>query len=215
MPKITEYIFLLLTFVSGITVGLYTATDFTGNINQTTENQIIRSVQDTVISKLQEEYKLEKIGADSDKKLSNDEGTITVSLDETKLSPNAEMTIKKKFTLCGHTKTNKMSIPIEMVNYTEEEVKKKYTGWQIEKFMQNELVLSKDIEAKCENHYVLKIEDEKLKIYNEVTADKLNFVDEIDIELALIPSIEINDLQEGIRVYGEEELNELIANYTS
>ena len=93
MPKITEYIFLLLTFVSGITVGLYTATDFTGNINQTTENQIIRSVQDTVISKLQEEYKLEKIGADSDKKLSNDEGTITVSLDETKLSPNAEMTI--------------------------------------------------------------------------------------------------------------------------
>ena len=81
--------------------------------------------------------------------------------------------------------------------------------------MSNELILSKDIEAKCENHYVLKIEDEKLKIYNELTADKSNFIDEIDIELALIPSIEINDLQEGIRVYGEEELNELIANYTS
>ena len=145
----------------------------------------------------------------------NFENTITVSLDEIKLSPNAEMTIKKRFTLCGHTKTNTMSIPREMINYTEDEVKKKYTGWVIEKFMQDELVLSKELEANCENHYVLKIEDEKLKIYNEITKDKSNFVDQIDVDITLIPSIEINDLQEGIRVYGEEELNDLVENYTS
>ncbi len=223
MPKITEYIFLLLTFVVGITVGLYTATDFAGNINQATESKIARSVQDTVIAKLQEEYKLEKISANDVKNTNqevmeadeNFENAITVSLDEIKLSPNAEMTIKKKFALCGHTTINKMSIPMEMINYTEDEVKKKYTGWIIEKFEQDELILSKEIEANCENHYVLKIEDEKLKIYNELTEEKSNFVDEIDIDIELIPSIEINNLQEGVRVYGEEELNDLVENYTS
>lgn len=219
MPKITEYIFLLLTFVVGITVGLYTATDFAGNINQATESKIARSVQDTVIAKLQEEYKLEKISANTNQEVmeadENFENAITVSLDEIKLSPNAEMTIKKKFALCGHTTINKMSIPMEMINYTEDEVKKKYTGWIIEKFEQDELILSKEIEANCENHYVLKIEDEKLKIYNELTEEKSNFVDEIDIDIELIPSIEINNLQEGVRVYGEEELNDLVENYTS
>ena len=218
MPKITEYIFLLMTFIVGITVGLYTATDFTGNINQATENKIVRTVQDTVIAKIQEEYKLEKLSVNS-KETNNEkidtENTITVSLDEVKLSPNAQMTINKKFELCGHTTTKQMPIPIEMVNYTEEEVKKKYTGWVIEKFTQDELVLSKEIEANCESHYVLKIEDHKLKIYNEITSDKSNFVDEIDVDINLIPSIEINSLQEGIEVYGEENLKDLVDNYTS
>lgn len=220
MPKITEYIFLLLTFVIGITVGLYTATDFSGNINQATQNKIVRTVQDTVIAKIQEEYKLEKLNS-SDGYLAQEqvkkelENAITVSLDEIKLSPNAQMTIKKKFKLCGHTNTNQMQIPIEMVNYTETEVKQKYTGWVIEKFAQDELVLSKEIEANCDSHYVLKIDDQKLKIYNEITADKSNFVEEVDIDVNLIPSVEINDLQDGIRVYGEDELNSLIENYTS
>lgn len=218
MPKITEYIFLLLTFVVGITVGLYTATDFTGNINQATENKIARTVQDTVLAKIQEEYNIERMmteSKDANYENMNNENTITVSIDEIKLSPNAQMTIKKKFKLCGHTTTNQMPIPIEMVNYTEEEVEKKYTGWVIEKFTQEELILSKEIEANCESHYVLKIEDKKLKIYNELTSDKSNFVDEIDVDIALIPSIEINNLQEGIRVYGEEELNDIVENYTS
>lgn len=218
MPKITEYIFLLLTFVVGITVGLYTATDFTGNINQATENKIARTVQDTVLAKIQEEYNMERMiteSKDANYENMNNENTITVSIDEIKLSPNAQMTIKKKFKLCGHTTTNQMPIPIEMVNYTEEEVEKKYTGWVIEKFTQEELILSKEIEANCESHYVLKIEDKKLKIYNELTSDKSNFVDEIDVDIALIPSIEINNLQEGIRVYGEEELNDIVENYTS
>lgn len=222
MPKITEYIFLLLTFVVGITVGLYTATDFTDNINQVAENKIARSVQDTVIAKIQEEYKLEKITADGEAEkeqtkdeLESIENAITVSLDEVKLSPNAKMTIKKNFKLCGHTTTNQIPIPMEMVNYTEDEVEKKYTGWIIEKFMQDEIVLKKEIEANCENHYVLRIEDEKLKIYNEITPNKSNFVDEIDIDLALIPSIEINNLEDGVKAYGIEELNDLIENYTS
>ena len=61
MPKITEYIFLLLTFVVGITIGLYTATDFSGKVAQATENKIVRNVQDIVLEKIQSEYKIEKI----------------------------------------------------------------------------------------------------------------------------------------------------------
>lgn len=231
MPKITEYIFLLLTFVVGITIGLYSATDFSGKMTASTESKIIRNVQDIVLEKIQSEYKLEKIDIanlsgekeekeeinenEKEKDLEKNNNIITVSIDETKLSPNAEMVIKKNFKLCGHTTENKMNIPIEMVNYTKSDVEKKYTGWNIEKFTQEEVVLSKEIEANCDSHYVLKIEEEKLKIYNQITKDKCNYIDEINIQLELLPSLELAELEHGIEVYGEEELNNLVENYTS
>lgn len=229
MPKITEYIFLLLTFVVGITVGLYSATDFTGKITSATENKIVKNVQDIVLEKIQSEYKLEKIdianlsGDKDNYKETRDNKSnpteniniITVSIDETKLSPNAEMIIKKNFKLCGHTTVNRMNIPIEMVNYTEAQVEEKYTGWQIEKFTQEEVILTKEIEANCDEHYVLKIEEEKLKIYNQITEDKFNYIDELNIQVGLLPSLELAELEHGIEVYGEEALNNLVENYTS
>lgn len=229
MPKITEYIFLLLTFVVGITVGLYSATDFSAKMTSATENKIVRNVQDIVLEKIQSEYKLEKIDVatlsgekdnteeikENKKVPKENTNIITVSIDEIKLSPNAEMVIKKNFKLCDHTTENRMNIPIEMVNYTRAEVEKKYTGWNIEKFTQEEVILSKEIEANCDAHYVLKIEEEKLKIYNQITEDKYNYIDEINIQLGLLPSLELAELEHGIEVYGEEELNKLVENYTS
>ena len=227
MPKITEYIFLLLTFVVGITVGLYSATDFTGKMTTATENKIVKNVQDIVLEKIQSEYKLEKMdianfsGEKDNNKLSKEnkidptENIITVSTDEIKLSPNAEMVIRKNFKLCGHTTVNRMNIPMEMVNYTESELEKKYTGWNIEKFTQEEVILSKEIEANCDEHYVLRIEEEKLKIYSQITEDKYNYIDELNIKIELLPSLELAELEHGIEVYGEEELNNLVENYTS
>ena len=227
MSKITEYIFLLLTFVVGITVGLYSATDFTGKMTTATENKIVKNVQDIVLEKIQSEYKLEKMdianfsGEKDNNKLSKEnkidptENIITVSTDEIKLSPNAEMVIRKNFKLCGHTTVNRMNIPMEMVNYTESELEKKYTGWNIEKFTQEEVILSKEIEANCDEHYVLRIEEEKLKIYSQITEDKYNYIDELNIQIELLPSLELAELEHGIEVYGEEELNNLVENYTS
>ena len=224
MPKITEYIFLLLTFVVGITIGMYSATDFSSKITSATENKIARNVQDLVIEKIQSEYKLEKIDVvDSEKqdiikqenKEISQEDVISVSIDETKLSPNAEMVIKKYFKLCGHTTVNRLNIPLEMVNYTKADVENKYTGWKIEKFAQEEVILSKEIEANCDEHYVLKIEDQKLKIYNQVTSDKFNYIDELSIQIELLPSLELAELEHGIELYGEEALNNMVENYTS
>ena len=63
--------------------------------------------------------------------------------------------------------------------------------------------------------YILKIEEEKLKIYNQITDDKYNYIDEINIQIGLLPSLELAELEHGIEVYGEEELNNLVENYTS
>ena len=50
---------------------------------------------------------------------------------------------------------------------------------------------------------------------NQITKDKCNYIDEINIQLELLPSLELAELEHGIEVYGEEELNNLVENYTS
>ena len=227
MPKYFEYVFLLLTFVIGITIGLYSGTNFTKNINGVTESKIARSVQDAVISKIQKEFDLKKIDEEDsledfnseimhiENRIKDNENIIEVSVSETKLSTSAEMVIKKNFSRCNHSEVNRMKIPVELVNYTEDEVEEKYSGWTIEKFSADEIVLSKDIDANCTDHYVIKETDGKVAVYNEIAEDKMNFVEHIDIDLTLLSDVEKDKFADGIRVYGKEGVSSLIEDYNS
>lgn len=227
MPKYFEYVFLLLTFVIGTTVGLYSGTNFRENLSEVAENRIIRSVQDAVIAKIQEEYTLQKTNEDNSKEkikaeinvientIKNNENIVTVSASETKLSTTAEMVIKKNFLRCNHSQVNRMKIPIELVNYTEKEVEEKYEGWTIEKFNSDEMILSNDIDANCMDHYVIKEKDGQVAIYNEITEEKMNFVEYADIDLTLLCEEERCKFEEGIRVFGKNEISSLIEDYTS
>lgn len=227
MPKYFEYVFLLLTFVVGITIGLYSGTDFTKNINEIAENRIVRTVQDAVIAKIQEEYNLKKIDTEDSLEdfnaeinyiedyIKKDKDIVTVSASITKLSPSAEMVIKKNFSRCSHSEVNRMKIPVELVNYTEEEVMKKYSGWTIEKFSTDEIILSKDIDANCTDHYVIKETNGKVAVYNEIAENKMNFIENIDVDLTLLSDEEKGRFADGIRVYGKEEVSSLVEDYNS
>ena len=125
------------------------------------------------------------------------------------------MVIKKNFSRCNHSEVNRMKIPVELVNYTEDEVEEKYSGWTIEKFSADEIVLSKDIDANCTDHYVIKETDGKVAVYNEIAEDKMNFVEHIDIDLTLLSDVEKDKFADGIRVYGKEGVSSLIEDYNS
>lgn len=226
MPKYFEYVFLLLTFVIGTTVGLYSATNFVPTNEKISESQIARTVQDAVIAKIQEEYKLTKIDDDEleefkkeieeiKERVDAENSMITVSASETKLASSAEMVIKKIYTLCGHSEINRMKIPMELVNYTEDDVKEKYPGWSIEKFGSDEMVISKEIEANCSNHYVIKESEGKIAVFEEITNDKMNFVENTEIDMSLFSAEDIDKFKKGIKVYGKEEVSSLIEDYTS
>lgn len=228
MPKYFDYVFLLLTFVIGITIGLYSGTNFSENVRSESESRIAKSVQDTVIAKLQREYDMSKLNEDNsyekvnanneygeieEKNIASD--IITVSSTETKLLPSAEMIIKKNFTRCGHSEVKEMKIPIELVNYTKEDVEEKYSGWTIEEFNEKEIVLEKDFDANCTEHYVLKEKEGEIALYNDLSEDMMNFEKYVDIDFSLLSSEEKNLFLNGIRVYGKDAVSSLIEDYNS
>lgn len=87
------------------------------------------------------------------------------SVEEEKVSPNAVLILKKVFEECGHTSKEYAQIPEEFVNLSEEELKEKYDGWELEKFDPNEIILTKQVVGTCDEHYLLKEKDGIIAVY--------------------------------------------------
>jgi hypothetical protein len=108
-----------------------------------------------------------------------------------------------------------MTVPLELINFTKEELQEKYTGWNIEEFSEEQVVVSRNIDSNCEDHFVIKEQNEKVFVYKELTEDKLNFMERLDLNLELLGEEVREALRLGIRLYGTEELASWKENYMS
>lgn len=139
--------------------------------------------------------------------------TIKTNTDEEKISPNATLILKKQYKECGHVIKEYKEIPENMVNLTKEELKEKYKEWEIEEFTPLEITLIKQEEGFCGEHYVLRQIDGVIAVYkiDEEGREKLEEMTGITVEyLTENDKIEI---EEGIELYGKEELNSVLENY--
>ena len=139
--------------------------------------------------------------------------TIKTNTDEEKISPNATLIFKKQYKECGHVIKEYKEIPENMVNLTKEELQEKYKEWEIEEFIPLEITLIKQEEGLCGEHYVLRQKDGVIAVYkiDEEGREKLEEMTGITVEyLTENDKIEI---EEGIELYGKEELNSVLENY--
>lgn len=208
MQRGLGYFLLIIVFIVGLSVGLYTGTNSIENRNFSQNNNgNVEPIQDVVIKKVQ--------GKNEEENNSGEENIVEVVRTEEKISPYAKLVIKKKFSKCNHTTVSIVDVPKELVNLPRKDLEEKYSGWEIEKFSSDEVILYREIAANCEDHFVLKEKDGNIAIYNETDEDKMNLVEILSVNLDLLSEEDKNNLQEGIKIYGKDELNSLIEDYTS
>ena len=138
--------------------------------------------------------------------------SIQTTTKEEKISPNAVLVLKKHYEECGHTIKQYSEIPQEFVNQTEEEFSKEYTNWTIEKFEPLEVVLIKNEQGLCDEHYVLKEEDGLIVVYKEINGE-LQIEEITGISVGYLTQEDKLKLEKGIKVYGKEELNSVLEDY--
>lgn len=139
--------------------------------------------------------------------------TVNTATNEEKISPNATLILKRKYKECGHTIKEYKRITDELVNLTQKELLEKNKDWGIEKFSNMELVLIKEVEGVCNEHYVLKEKDGVIAVYkiDKDTKEELEELTGISIEY--LTENDKMEIQQGIMVYGREELNSILENY--
>lgn len=137
----------------------------------------------------------------------------TVSSAEEKVAANAILMLKKYYKKCDHTINEYVEIPQEIVNMNKEQVQMQYPDWEIIGFEKGKVILYKEFDDVCGEHFKLKIEDGKIIIYiinrdgTESVYEKTNISSEYLTETDLI------NMQDGLEVYGKEELNQIIEDF--
>ena len=138
---------------------------------------------------------------------------LQVSSDETKTSPNCFVILKKTYTLCGHTIEEYINLPNDLVNSTKETIQNVYQGWNIEKFESNEIILSREINDECGEHYIVKDENNKIVIYKILENGVEELIENTEISTDYLPDEDKNTMKNGIRVNGKKELNQVLENF--
>lgn len=131
-----------------------------------------------------------------------------------KISANSQLILKKYFKQCEHTINEYVEMPQELINLTKEEVQNKYSDWKVIGFEPNKVTLYKEFDDMCGEHFKIKVEDGKIVIYqvnkegNQSIYEKTNISSEYLTETDLI-----NIKNDGLDIYGKEELNKLIEDF--
>lgn len=138
---------------------------------------------------------------------------VSASQSDEKISPEAKLVIKKYYKECGHTTKDTAEISPEDVNLTQTEIEQKYSDWVVESFNSKELVLYKQLEGICNEHYILREKDGLVAIYvlNQEGKEQLQEVTAISTEY-LTEGDQIK-IREGIRATGKQELNSRLEDY--
>lgn len=133
--------------------------------------------------------------------------------EDEKISPNCSIILKKHYKKCGHSTSEYLDIPEELVNKTKVDLQKAYDGWTIEKFSDTKIILSKEEEGECKEHYIIKDNDGKVTIY-EILEDGSNKEYEVtDISTEYLPETDKMNIKNGIQVNGKQNLNQLIEDF--
>ena len=188
MRKIT-IIIITIGIILGFLIGIYLY-----NTNQESKNLIISEKEATKIETKKE-----------DKEVSNQEKLIT---------PNTKIIIKTYYKDCNHIIEESATPADEWINLNEEELSKQANNFTIQKFSPEEVVLYKEENGFCNEHYLLIEKNGYIEVYFLDEKGEMKFMTNIvDIATELLPEKDREELKTGIKVYGKKELNKKIEDF--
>lgn len=136
------------------------------------------------------------------------------SSSEFKTTPNTKIIEKKYYNNCKHLVQEEQKIKEKLINKNESELQIEYVGWEIQKFTPNEIVVYKEINDFCDEHFLLKDVEGEIIVYK---LDKYENIKETIIETGIqtkyLSEIDIKNLKNGIKVYGNKELKKSLEDF--
>lgn len=138
---------------------------------------------------------------------------VTTSSQEKKVSPNADFALKKYYDECRHFDYEEVELPSELVNLTRQEVEDYYADWEVEEFSENNVVLCKEIDGYCNQHFIIRLDGDNVNVYRVGSLGELNEYKKTDISRDYLTAEDIQNLEKGIPVYGEGKLSSALEDF--
>ena len=152
-------------------------------------------------------------GVTEETNIVNNISTISTNFNEIRVSPNASLTFYKYFNTCGHTTKERITATDNLVNLTKDELANVYSDWQINKFTSSEIELYKEFDASCGEHYLVKSTNGYITIYLLKSDNSTELKETTDIAVKYLSLEDMNELENGVTLYGKDSLNAYIENF--
>ena len=190
-------IFLSISMLAVI-IGFFIGKNFF-NPKETKENVIAKNINNNVINKVKNVEK---------------EKEIPTSISEEKISVNTQIIEETYYNKCNH----KIETPIKdiknYINMTKKELQKEFPTWGIKEFGIDKVVLYKEEDDFCNEHFLVKDEDGYITIYTiDNDNNVLELLDRTEIPTTYLAQVDKNNLTDGIIVYTKQNLNKLIEDF--
>ena len=88
-----------------------------------------------------------------------------------------------------------------------------YKDYEIKQFSAEKVILYKEIDKYCGNHFVLKEEEGVVAIYKIKNDGSEELMDLTDISAQYLPESDRLKLKNGIKIYGEENLDKALEDF--
>lgn len=138
---------------------------------------------------------------------------IDTNSNEEKTTPNTSLILKKHYNECNHTIKEYSELPSKSINLTQKEIEEEYKEWNIEEFSSKKIILIKEESGNCNQHYVLKEKNGVIAIYNIDKNGVETLKETTSISVEYLTQTDLLKIKQGIKVYGEEELNSTIEDF--
>jgi hypothetical protein len=139
--------------------------------------------------------------------------SVKTNAKEEKISPNCRITLKKYYKGCEDEINEYIEVPKELVNKTKEDLQNYYKDYEIKSFDETQITLYKQLDGECGKHYLLKDDNGTITIYKILEDGTQEVYEKTEISTTYLPQTDNIGIKQGIRVNGDEALNELIENF--
>ena len=156
-----------------------------------------------------------KLQQNSENKINIDNtNTLETINQEIKILPSTKLGIRKKFKTWSHTSFEFVELPEELINKTEDEIKQLYPDWNIDEFHENKVILSKEFDGICDEHFFMTLGNEYIEIYRLLDEKNTKVLyQSTDINTKYLTKEDIEKLKKGIYIYGKDILNSAIEDF--
>lgn len=203
MKKLWIIMLAVIVIVIGIMIGAIIVKSDNKKDNIEIEN-IQTDISEIIEDECTNEYE------EIEKKTSYD---IEANSNEEKISPNCKIILKKYYKVCNHIINEYIDITNNLINKTKEDLQKEYPNWEIQKYSSTEIILYKEFDSSCGQHYIIKNNEGKISIYVINQENQEIPYEDTEISTEFLTEEDKEEVEKGIKVYGKEKLNELIENF--
>ena len=203
MKKIIYSIVLISVIIVGIIVSIYMMNK---TINKQQESKIENiNMSEKVTDECIDEYiELETVEQEVEEANSDE---------EEKVSPNAVITFEKYYKECEHTVKRYEKIPSNLVNATRQQIEDEYENWILKDFSKDKIILYKEEKGLCGEHYMLRDVNGKINIYSLDENGEETLLNKTDIATEYLTETDMINMENGLIVYGKENLNQLLEDF--